>query len=336
MGQCIGACTEASCSDGYQCAENGHCEAFPCTDPSFAGCPDGWACDEAAAASPSASGGLSTTGAISQTLSSAPYLSGCRPLPCDDPEGAVCIPGWACDLTLAKEGSVGCYPLPCDELGRCSNDVEYICEPTSANTRFANVDEHGCVTKNCEEGYPCRNGEVCDFSRANANMAGCGVVMCDEPGAECATERNVCDPSYQWADESGCRFENCMEGFECLSTATCDPTNEAADLRGCVTPTINDPASTDPLPTDPLPTDPRPTDPTNDPDGAAGAAGASQMQAPPVSSGGATSTGTGGSATPPMREGGAAEGAACSVDGDCAQGYCVLGACRPQLGVCGG
>jgi hypothetical protein len=220
---------------------DGHCRVIPCTDAAFAGCPTGWYCDETAAAAgndPSMpfTGGLSTEGSNAAFANPTEIEAGCRQLQCDETNGPQCSAGWVCDPAGASPNSVGCRALPCAEFGACSDDTLYICEPTSSNGRFDGMDPHGCVLRNCEEGRLCSTYQVCDFTRPDADMAGCSFVQCDEPTGICPVVGNVCEPTSPFADVYGCRYPNCREGQPCAAGARCDPTDAAADGLGCVAP----------------------------------------------------------------------------------------------------
>lgn len=335
---CGSACTPDSCAAGTQCLPNGHCAALPCTDPEFVGCPDLWYCDAAAAQSGDTSGGLQIDGSTSTSQPIGVLESGCRQLRCDEAGGPACIDGWECNTAAAAEQSVGCAALACEDIGHCSNDDVYICEPTSSNTRYDSVDAHGCVQKNCEEGYPCTEYQVCDYSRPDADVVGCSFVQCTEPGGVCpGSSSTVCDPGSTYANVYGCRLPNCNDDYTCPMGSTCDPASEAANARGCVT-DATDVSMKPPPPNDLIAAGGVGT----------GAGGQGQMPNPTagatqVPSGGASPEGSSGSSSAgatadpvPVRPTGAAEGAACTVDVDCREGYCVLGACRPRLGVCSG
>lgn len=252
---CAPACTETNCAPGWACATDGHCTVIPCTASSFAGCPTGWYCDETATATgidpTQGFSGLAIDGSDSAGADLTVIEAGCRQLRCDEPDGPQCTAGWVCDVAGAAPNSVGCRALPCGEYGACSDDSLYICVPTSSNPRYAGMDPHGCVLKNCEEGRACSTYQTCDFTRADADMSGCSFVKCDEPSGTCPTVGNVCDPSNPIADVYGCRFPNCREGQVCAANAHCEPTDPLADSYGCVTPAPTDPVIT-PNPPPPL------------------------------------------------------------------------------------
>jgi hypothetical protein len=101
-------------------------------------------------------------------------------------------------------------------------------------------DQHGCVLRNCEEGYECHRfvSDVdvgyCDFEGPFADDFGCAWRRCDEPESPCNASQ-LCEPAATFADARGCRPMTCAEGVSC-GTLACDPSDPNADSRGCVTP----------------------------------------------------------------------------------------------------
>lgn len=299
---CVPACSETSCALGQRCGATGRCEVTPCTAQEFTGCPAGWFCDPVIAETGLTDAGLppSTLSAVgAEPVDAIPYMleAGCQQLRCNESEGPTCQEGWVCAPELTGEQSVGCSPLPCEEIGHCSDDSFFICEPTSTNTRYESLDPHGCISKNCEEGLACTQYQVCDFGRPDVDMVGCSFLLCTEPNGTCVgTADTVCDPEHRYANVYGCRQPNCTEGAVCVAGRTCDPTDESADSRGCVAP----PAMTVVPP------------PNNDPP---------ENEVPPPN--------------PPMTQPtGAALGGACATDAGCQTGYCVLGICSAAFGQC--
>jgi hypothetical protein len=221
-------------------------------------------CDEVAAATVLDAAQASTVAVSTQgTNSFVPNLEvlrvGCRQLRCDEPNGPVCNDGWLCEPELADPNGLGCNPIPCAELGHCSED-QFICEPTSTNSRGPSVDPHGCVQKNCEEGSPCAAMYICDFSRPDADVMGCSPLKCDEPMGRCPVTTQICEPTSPSADLYGCRPQLCTDGVPCSTNATCDPTNPQADYLGCVNPVVISQGGSGPVP-DPDPVAPPPKSP---------------------------------------------------------------------------
>jgi hypothetical protein len=164
---------------------------------------------------------------------------GCARIGCDEAGGFTCRDGWVCDAANATDPS-GCVALPCAEAGRCSDDTRFICEPTGSAPRPMGGDQHGCVLRNCEEGFECHRfvNDVdvgyCDFEGPFADQFGCAWRRCDEPGSPCNSSQ-ICEPAATFADARGCRPMTCAEGVSC-GTLPCDPSDPNADSRGCVAP----------------------------------------------------------------------------------------------------
>jgi hypothetical protein len=164
---------------------------------------------------------------------------GCVRKLCDEDGGFVCRDLWSCDPPNAMQETSGCTPDPCAETGQCVSDY-YICKPTSTGPRPADKDVHGCVARNCEEGYECiympegtTNYAHCDVGAAGADTYGCVITPCDElPG--CRTGY-LCDPGAQSADPRGCRYARCDEdgGSACPQGYVCDPASTSAGSNGC-------------------------------------------------------------------------------------------------------
>jgi hypothetical protein len=201
-------------------------------------CPDYWRCDPAAAETETVQPVSGANEADSPNYNR-DVLRGCTRIRCDESGGFTCKDGWVCDPAGATDPS-GCVALPCAEAGRCSDDTRYICAPTSSASRPVGSDAHGCVLRNCEEGFECQrflgdtNVAYCNFKGLLVDAFGCASRRCDEPGSTCGTNQ-ICEPGAEFADVRGCRPSNCEDGLSCGSL-TCDPSSPNADSWGCVAP----------------------------------------------------------------------------------------------------
>jgi hypothetical protein len=230
--------TNGACLTDEVCETNGECRLPACDEADGMACPDHWRCDpptaEAEAVQPM----------FGANEADAPNYArdaerGCTRIRCDEPLGYTCKDGWECDPQNAADPS-GCVALPCVEAGRCSDDTRFICEPTSSSPRPMGGDAHGCVLRNCEEGYPCIryvndiNVGYCDFGGPWADPFGCAWRPCDQSSSPCNTNQR-CEPASTFADVRGCRPITCAEVASC-GVLVCDPSDPNADLRGCVPP----------------------------------------------------------------------------------------------------
>jgi hypothetical protein len=237
---CGPPCTSGTnaCFTDEVCETNGECRLPACDEASGMACPDHWRCDRTAAETEAVQPVNGANEADSPNYSR-DITRGCARIGCDEAGGFTCKDGWVCDPASASDPS-GCAPLPCAQAGHCSDDTRFICEPTSSSPRPMGGDAHGCVLKNCEEGFECTrlvNGidvGYCDFDGPLADAFGCARRRCDEPGSTCNTSQ-ICEPASSFADTRGCRPMNCDEGTSC-GTLTCDPSHPDADSRGCVMP----------------------------------------------------------------------------------------------------
>jgi hypothetical protein len=228
----------AACYSDEVCEANGECRLPACDEASGMACPDYWRCDPAAAETETVQPVFGAN-----EMDSANYsrdaARGCARIRCDESGGFTCKDGWVCEPEGATDPS-GCVALPCAEAGHCSDDTRYICEPTSSASRPAGSDAHGCVLRNCEEGFACQrlvngiNVAYCDFAGLQVDAYGCASHRCDEPGGACGASQ-ACEPGARFADTLGCRPITCEEGLSCGSL-TCDPSSPNADTRGCVAP----------------------------------------------------------------------------------------------------
>ena len=232
-----GATANNACFTDEVCEANGECRLPACDEASGMACPDHWRCDPVAATSEIVQPVYGANEADSPNYGR-DITRGCSRLGCDEAGGFTCKDGWVCDPAGATDPS-GCVALPCAEAGRCSDDTRFICEPTSSGPRPLGSDAHGCVLKNCEEGFACQrlvndvNIAYCNFEGLLVDDFGCASHRCDDPGSTCATNQ-ACDPGANFADARGCRPTTCEEGVSCGSLV-CDPSSSSADSRGCVT-----------------------------------------------------------------------------------------------------
>jgi hypothetical protein len=190
--QCVAGCKNHDCAAGSVCEANACQPVTSCDAPDFTGCPQYWTCDPEGALQPPSA------------LRSQPdyetqwraYAAGCRPLLCNEPDAQPCPQYSRCDDTAGS-----CIAIPCGELGSCPNGG--VCREPGTDEGH---DVYGCVPANCEEGFACQPGEVCDIENTH--------------------------PSTR-----GCRAQLCTEGYDCLPTQTCRPGTISANNHGCVTPT---------------------------------------------------------------------------------------------------
>jgi len=237
---CGAPCSTApnACYADEICETNGECRLPRCDEEGAMACASHWRCDPAAAAMELLQPVYGANELDSPTYSR-DIQRGCARLRCDEPDGFTCKEGWVCAPDEASDPS-GCVPLPCAELGHCSEDSRYICEPTSSRSRYGGTDPHGCVVRNCEEGLACTrlidgvDVGYCDYDGPSADVSGCASKPCDAPGSVCYASQ-ICEPSSVHADSRGCRVSTCVEGFDC-GTFPCDPEDPNAEAHGCVIP----------------------------------------------------------------------------------------------------
>jgi hypothetical protein len=225
---CKSGCPMVPCASTQTC-ENARCRNLRCDETGGPVCETHWRCDPAAAVNEPAVNVGSRE--IDSGNAAGAIAAGCVRMRCNEEGGFTCKDfnggGWVCDPENTTDGS-GCRALSCAEKPGCSNDTAYICEPTSTNPRPADVDPHGCVRRNCEEGVECmiinsqigENVGVCDFTSQFADEFGCVPRPC-ETDAECLAFE-LCDPagvSNIW----GCRARRCDEGGACQAGYHCDP-----------------------------------------------------------------------------------------------------------------
>jgi hypothetical protein len=234
---CGAPCAADSCPEDATCNDAGVCELIPCDAPDGGACADHWRCDpEAARATmPDYPVGIATPEPdIARELG-----HGCVRIPCDEPDGYQCADLYACGTDAATDRPA-CLPESCLDTGRCLDDTFQVCITDTKHPDFT-PDEHGCVTRGCDEGISCsaisaRGVDVgyCDYSAPNADpLLGCAVHPC-QSDADCG-ELQTCDAMGPFADGAGCRDLNCSEGLPCPSGWLCDLTM-TADVTGCYEP----------------------------------------------------------------------------------------------------
>jgi hypothetical protein len=165
---------------------------------------------------------------------------GCVRKKCDEPDGFVCRETWKCDPANAPTEGSGCVPLSCSETGKCGDDNYSICVPENDGPRPVGTDLHGCVVRNCGEGYQCQqikdstNYAYCALDSPEANVWGCVVRNCEELPELCGDDR-VCDRASTVKDVYGCRALDCGDagGPACASGSTCELSDQSGVHR-CV------------------------------------------------------------------------------------------------------
>jgi hypothetical protein len=235
---CIESCQTKACRDGEVCAKSGLCELQSCSESGAPGCDEHYKCDPDAAAT-STIGLLVGTSVIETVDPTRAAERGCVRKGCDEDGGFTCQAGWTCAPDRV-DTAPGCIPDPCEEFGRCQNDATHICQPTSSNPRSDGADPHGCIVRNCDEGYACRllwNGEnfsYCDFSDETADAYGCAVRTCEE-GPEVCGPGHVCDAAYREIHRVGCRPLDCRDpgGPPCVEPLQCMPSSAASSVYSC-------------------------------------------------------------------------------------------------------
>jgi len=229
------------CGEFNSCTE-GHCVRQRCDDPDFVGCPSSMQCDPTYVwdADPSVPIGkyyLYGTSGVSSSVAQERLAAetGCVFRTCDDADGYQCLSGLRCDPAQAKPENSGCVAIPCAELGRCSNDDYYLCEPTSSAPHEKALDAHGCTYRNCEE-RSCGTGYSCDFDSPKSDSSGCRITLCNEPAGRTCEANTKCAPEDPAAFASGCAPMQCdTDGFECSkSNMVCAPDAPNRNQFGCV------------------------------------------------------------------------------------------------------
>jgi hypothetical protein len=199
--------TNNTCLADEVCEANGECRLPACDEANAMPCPDHWRCDPAAAETETIQPVFGANEGDSPNYGR-DAARGCARIGCDEAGGFTCKNGWMCDSANATDPS-GCMALPCAVAGSCSDDTRFICEPTSSAPRPMGGDAHGCVLKNCEEGYECHrfvndiDVGYCDFEGPLVDVFGCAWRRCDEPGSTCTTSQ-ICEPASSFADPRGC------------------------------------------------------------------------------------------------------------------------------------
>jgi hypothetical protein len=166
---------------------------------------------------------------------------GCVFLKCDQSGGFDCKDGYRCDPASAQPGSTGCAAIPCSEGASCETD-DYLCGPSTTDHAHFSSDPHGCVLRNCDEGYACPASTRCDLTQPGHR--GCVNIPCDQPGGSCSATTK-CNPHPEplpsgranSVDSFGCVAKTCWEdGVACASGAICDPEDPNSSSIGCATP----------------------------------------------------------------------------------------------------
>lgn len=234
---CSTPCSESGCPSGSVCGDDGICALIPCDSPGGDACPEHWTCDPGAALTASrepATGSMLGDSDVERHTN-----RGCVRLTCAEPDGYLCHDFWRCAPDETANPS-GCVAESCAETKRCPNDEIQICGTESRHSEFT-PDEHGCVTRACDEGYSCSmpteagvDVGVCDFSVPNHDYYGCSLLSCTRD-EECFNDY-VCDHRSVQRDERGCRIKSCTEGYPCPEGFLCAPGASVHDAADCTTP----------------------------------------------------------------------------------------------------
>jgi hypothetical protein len=166
---------------------------------------------------------------------------GCVRKLCDEPDGFVCRETWKCDPANAPTEASGCVPLSCSETGKCWDDSFSVCVPANDGPRPGGTDMHGCVVRNCGEGYQCQqirdsiNYSFCSLDSPDADSWGCVVRNCEELPELCGDGR-VCDRTAPLKDVFGCRALDCNDptGPACAAGSTCELVSAETGYHSCV------------------------------------------------------------------------------------------------------
>lgn len=233
---CSAPCAPASCPSDQICAESGLCEFQRCDEAGAPACAEHFRCDPAAAAEPlEPLAGSDVTDAEDPTRAA---RRGCVRKQCNEDGGYTCRPNWTCDPASATSEASGCVAEACTETGRCSDDELYVCSPTNSGNRPPGVDPHGCVRRNCGEGYECIylpngvNFAYCALDNPDADPYGCVIRTCEEMDGACSPDYK-CEPGSPYASPVGCRPPTCEEGHECAAGYVCDVADSRSDAYGC-------------------------------------------------------------------------------------------------------
>jgi hypothetical protein len=237
---CVESCQTAGCPPDWPCGSNGICELLACDQPLAPDCVTGYRCDPEVARSTTALAPL-VGSALAETA--APGLEaerGCVRKKCDEDGGFVCQAAWLCQPNPTRVGESGCVSVQCSQTGHCTDDVHYLCQPQNDLPRPAGTDEHGCVVRNCSEGYLCGSESPtpyrwdCAPADPHADAAGCIVESCQIQPELCG-DGEACDPTSPRANLLGCRTLDCSDsaGPRCAAGWSCDHHSAAADADGC-------------------------------------------------------------------------------------------------------
>ena len=230
---CAPPCQSAGCKTGYGCQTDGSCRLLMCNEAGGQACPSTFTCDPAKAVNEP----LYAQGSSVSEDGSA-VARGCIHKRCNESGGFVCLDHWSCQPNTSTSGS-GCVAIPCTTSGHCSDDYNYICTPTSTNTRMSGSDPQGCVSRNCEEGLACQNtvsGIVigyCDFNGPLADSSGCAAKKCLDSNGLC-WPGFICEQVSASTDARGCRVAACVNNSAlCTNGKLCGPAMPGADANGC-------------------------------------------------------------------------------------------------------
>ena len=236
---CKPSCKSAGCGSDETCGDDGLCRLTRCDEPGATACAEHYRCDPEAAATASTQ---ALNGSSVQDVPNSPreIQRGCVRKSCDEPDGFVCRATWRCDPANAQNEASGCVPVACQETGSCSDDNVYICEPQNDGQRPNGMDVHGCVIRNCGEGYQCQqirdsvNYASCDLGSPEADTWGCVVQNCEEVPELCASG-STCDRASKIKDVFGCRRLDCHDpgGPACTTGTSCQLLSQETGLYTC-------------------------------------------------------------------------------------------------------
>jgi hypothetical protein len=237
---CLTSCESTGCPAGSVCSDSGVCRLLKCDEPDGPACAAHYRCDSAAAATMPVLA-LSGSSVADPEGSERQAQIGCVRKLCDEPDGFVCRATWRCDPDNAPTEGSGCVPLSCSETGKCGDDNYSICVPENDGPRPVGTDLHGCVVRNCGEGYQCQqikdsiNYAYCALDSPEANVWGCVVRNCEELPELCGDGR-VCDRASPLKDVFGCRALDCDDagGPACAAGSTCQLVSAESGYHSCV------------------------------------------------------------------------------------------------------
>lgn len=177
----------------------------------------------------------------------------------------LCFISAACDDTTRGGGQGSSADVACVVDSDCKpgtvcpqppGEIESTCKPVCTPTSCAKgeiCDPNGhCFPLPCNAGYQCKDGDRCDFSRADQDAHGCAVMKCDVDGYACPSGSHCilplpaecfCPPHHcnfpncaLDVDVHGCGPDPCTQGAACPENFDCDPTsvNYATGITGCV------------------------------------------------------------------------------------------------------